>query len=140
MSHLVNLDERQEMRILLVDDNVQFLRVAAEFLQRNSGLAVVGSHGGGANTLTQAKNLQPQVILLSLDAPDLGGLETIPVLRNMLPGVGIIALALSDGSAYRRAALAAGADDLVCKEDLTTDLLPVILRVAQAREHALRAG
>jgi CheY-like chemotaxis protein len=50
--------------------------------------------------------------------PGLTGLETIPRLRNMLPGVGIIALTLLKGNAYRQAALAAGADDLVRKTEL----------------------
>jgi CheY-like chemotaxis protein len=59
------------------------------------------------------------------------GLETISRLRNMLPGVGIIALTLLEGNAYRQAALAAGADDLVPKAELITDLLPV-RRVTQA--------
>ncbi len=54
------------------------------------------------------------------------GLETIPCLRNILPGVGIIALTLLEGNAYRQAALAAGADDLAPKAELTSDLLPAI--------------
>jgi CheY-like chemotaxis protein len=53
-------------------------------------------------------------------------------LRNMLLGVGIIALTLLAGNAYRQAAMAAGADDLVRKAELITDLLPAIGRVTQA--------
>ena len=59
------------------------------------------------------------------------GLETISRLRNILPGVGIIALTLLKGNAYRQAAMAAGADELVRKAELITDLLPGIRRVAQ---------
>jgi DNA-binding response OmpR family regulator len=54
-------------------------------------------------------------------------------LRNVLPDVGIIALAMLKGNAYRQAALAAGADDVVRKAALTTDLLPAIRRVTQAK-------
>jgi len=46
--------------------------------------------------------------------------------------VGIIALSLLEGNAYRQAAMAAGADDLVRKGELTTDLLPAIRRVTRA--------
>ena len=60
-------------------------------------------------------------------------METISRLRNMLPGVGIIALTLLNGNAYQQAALAAGADDLVGKAEVVTDLLPAIRRVAQAK-------
>jgi DNA-binding NarL/FixJ family response regulator len=50
----------------------------------------------------------------------------------MLPGVGIIALTLLEGNAYRQAAMAAGADDLTRKAQLTTELLSAIRRVMQA--------
>jgi DNA-binding NarL/FixJ family response regulator len=69
------------------------------------------------------------VILIGLDRP---GLETISRLRTVLPGVGIIALTLLNNSASRKAAMAAGADDVVLKAELITDLLPAIRRVAQA--------
>jgi DNA-binding NarL/FixJ family response regulator len=79
---------------------------------------------GTWEALAQARDLQPQVILIGLDKP---GLETISRLRKVLPGVGIIALTLLEGKDYRQAALAAGADDLVCKAELITDLLPATL-------------
>jgi DNA-binding NarL/FixJ family response regulator len=50
------------------------------------------------------------VILIGLGRP---ALETISRMRKVLPGVGIIALTLLKGDAYRQAALAAGADDVV---------------------------
>jgi DNA-binding NarL/FixJ family response regulator len=114
--------------VLLVDDNEAFLRVATDFVQRHDELIVVGAVCGGEEALAQAQDLRPQVILIGLDRP---GLETISRLRNVLPDVGIIALTL-EGDTYRQAALAAGADDLVRKAALITDLLPAIRRVAQA--------
>jgi len=53
-------------------------------------------------------------------------------LRNMLLGVGIIALTLLNSNAYRQAMMAAGADDVLRKAALTTELLPAIRRVTQA--------
>jgi DNA-binding NarL/FixJ family response regulator len=117
------------LRVLLVDDNEAFRRVATDFLQRQRELIVVGAMRGGEGVLAQAQDLGPQVILIGLDRP---GLEIISHLRKVLPGVGIIALTLLEGDAYRQAALAAGADDLVRKAELTTDLLPAIRRVTQA--------
>ena len=73
-----------------------------------------------------------RLIGLNLNKRGFGVLETIPRLRKVLPGVGIIALTLLEGNAYRQAALAAGADDLVRKAELTTDLLPAIRQVMQA--------
>lgn len=113
-------------RVLLLDSNADFVEVAAEFLRRHYGLVIVGAFLGYADLLTMVQELQPQVILVDLDTRGSLGLETIPCLRDTLPGAGIIALTLSNSSAYHQAALAAGADDLICKADLTRDLLPAI--------------
>jgi len=88
--------------------------------------------GEGRRPWPKTQNLQPQVILIGLDTPGPTGLETIPRLRKVLPNVGIIALTLLEGNAYRQAALAAGAGDVVRKAELTTDLLPAIRHVTQA--------
>jgi CheY-like chemotaxis protein len=61
------------------------------------------------------------------------GLETITRLRNVLLCVGIIALTLQEGNAYRQAAMAAGGDDVVRKAKLTTERLPAIRGVTQAK-------
>jgi DNA-binding NarL/FixJ family response regulator len=129
MPNRADLKDSSKIRLLVVDDNEPFLRVATDFLQRHDELIVVGAICEGEEALAQAQDLGPQVILIGLDKP---GLETISRLRKVLPGVGIIALTLLEGNAYRQAVMAAGADELVRKAELTTDLLPAIRRVMQA--------
>jgi DNA-binding NarL/FixJ family response regulator len=119
-----------KIHILLVDDNEAFLRVASDFLQRQHELIVVGAIRGSEEALAQAQDLRLQVILIDLDK---SGLETISRLRSLLPDVGIITLTLLNDDAYRQAVLAVGADDLVCKAELVSDLLPAIRRVARAK-------
>jgi DNA-binding NarL/FixJ family response regulator len=131
MSNPTHLEKASKIRVLLVDDHEAFLRVATEFLQRHDELTVVGVARGGEEALAQAQDLQPGIVLIDLNMPGLGGLETIPRLRAMLPKAGIIALTLLDPKAYRQAALAAGADDFVRKANLSTELLPAIRRVAK---------
>jgi CheY-like chemotaxis protein len=122
--------------VLLVDDNATFLRIATRFLEVHGQdeVVVIGKARDGMEALAQAQELQPQVILLDLVMPDLSGLEVIPRLRAMLPDVGIIALTVMGNKYYRTAALAAGADDLVSKGAMSTELLPAIRRVIHARE------
>jgi DNA-binding NarL/FixJ family response regulator len=127
-SNRADLEDSFKIRVLLVDDNEAFRRAATDFLQRQHELIVVSAIRG-EEALAQAQDLGPQVILIGLDKP---GLENISRLRNMLPGVGVIALTLLEGNAYRQAALAAGADDVVRKAELITDLLPTIRRVTRA--------
>jgi CheY-like chemotaxis protein len=100
MPNRADLKDSLKIRVLVVDDNEAFLRVATDFLQRHDDLIVVGAICEGEEALAQVQDLQPQVILIGLDTP---GLEILPRLRNILPGVGIIALTLLEGNAYRQA-------------------------------------
>jgi DNA-binding NarL/FixJ family response regulator len=121
--------------VLLVDDNPAFLRIATRFLQEqgHDEVIVVGAAGGGEEGLILAQEQRPDIVLVDLRMPGLSGLETIPLLRSMLPSVGIIALTLWDANGYRGAALAAGADDFVSKFAVNTELLPAIQRVARSK-------
>jgi DNA-binding NarL/FixJ family response regulator len=119
--------------VLLVDDSPFFRCIAARFLGAYDDVALVGTADGGEGALSQAQALRPQVVLLDLAMPGMSGLEVIPLLRRLLPQVGIVALTLQDTDGYRDAAFAAGADDFVPKSVMNTTLLPAIRRVAQAR-------
>ena len=121
--------------VLLVDDNAAFLRILTRFFQEHyqNEVMVLATAGGGAEGLDRARELRPDIVLLDLRMPGLCGLETIPLLRSMLPDVGIIVLTLWDANGYREAALAAGADDLLSKFVLNTDLLAAIRRVARSK-------
>jgi DNA-binding NarL/FixJ family response regulator len=136
MSNPTDLEEEDvKIRVLLVDDHEAFLRVATEVLQRHHELDVVGVARGGEEALAQAQALRPEVILIDLRMPGLNGMASIPRLRAMLPQAGIIALTLLNPNAYRRAALAAGADDFVSKRKLRTDLLPAIRQAVSSQCH-----
>ena len=125
-------NKMKPISVLLVDDNPSFLHIATRFLEQHDDVAVVGAAGGGEEALALAQDLEPDIVLVDLAMPGLSGLATIPLLRVILPKVGIIALTVLDISSYRQAALAAGVNDFVSKASLSTDLLPAILRVAQA--------
>jgi DNA-binding NarL/FixJ family response regulator len=114
--------------VLVVDDNAFFLKATADFLVRHQEL-VVGTVCGRENVIAQAQSVKAHVILVGLNGI---GLEMITHLRQALPSIGIIALTLAEGDAYRQAVVAAGADDIVCKAELVIDLLPAIWRVMQA--------
>jgi CheY-like chemotaxis protein len=63
-----------ELRCLIVDDNPEFLRAAADLLQRQ-GLNVVGIASNIADALKKANELQPDVSLVDIDLGDESGLD-----------------------------------------------------------------
>jgi two-component system OmpR family response regulator len=135
MRHPADLEERGEIRILFIAGNPTFRPVVTSFLKRCDELSLVGTVWGREKVLAQALDLRPQVILFDLDTSDRTGLATIADLRAALPEACLIALSLLGADGYRQAVLAAGADDLVLKSNLRTDLLPAIRRAAQDGRH-----
>jgi DNA-binding NarL/FixJ family response regulator len=127
------VDDGPKTRVLLVEDNQDLLRAESHLLRRHRGCLVVAATLSDDETLAHIPDLKPQVVVLDLDRPAANGLGIIPCLREALPGVGIIGLTVSKGSAYWQAARAAGADDVVCKPDMVRDLPPAIQRVARLR-------
>ncbi len=122
--------------VMLVDDSATFLHLLTRFLQQEASdeVEVVGTATRGAEAILKASVLQPKMILLDLNMPDLSGLDALPRIRAMLPEAGIIALTLLDADSYRKMTLDAGADDFVSKTTLERDLLPAIRRLAQSAD------
>jgi DNA-binding NarL/FixJ family response regulator len=135
MKNPTDPEQQSRMHILFIAGNLAFRPVVTRFLGECDELSLVDIIPASEKVLAQAQDLQPQVILLDLDTSDQTGLETIYNLRALLPEVGIIALSLLDAERYRQAVLAAGANDLVLKSNLGTELLPAIRRAAQDGRH-----
>ena len=123
-----------KIRILLVDDSIPFLDIAASFLSDHEGLIIVGTAQNGDEALSQAADLHPEFVLLDINMPGLSGIETTPYLRQILPGADIIVLSFQNSETYKEAALVAGADDFIPKDTLTYALIPAIHRVFQRSE------
>jgi two-component system response regulator NreC len=96
-------------------------------------LTVVGEAGDGDELLRRAGLLGPDVILLDLTMPHLGGLPAIERLRQECPKAQILVLTMHDDPAYFRAALAAGAHGYVVKRAAYAELLSGIRAVARGR-------
>jgi DNA-binding NarL/FixJ family response regulator len=118
--------------LMLVDDSATFLNLLTRFLQQEAAddVEVVGTAMRGTEAILKASVLQPKMVLLDLNMPDLSGLEALPLIREMLPDASIIALTLLDAGSYRKVTLDAGADEFISKTTLEKDLLPAIRRLA----------
>lgn len=97
-------------RVLLVDDTPGVRTVLRMALMRLGDFDVVGEAGDGETAMEMARRLRPDVILLDLAMPTMGGLEVLPRLREWLPESRIVVLSgfIANGAGER--ALKLGAD------------------------------
>jgi len=121
--------------VLLVDSSPIFLQSVVRFVQGDGPDQVVvgGAMSGGAEALALAESLRPDVVLWGIGVPALPQLQLLPQVRVMLPQAGIIVLGVLEAEGYQQAALAAGADAFLLKDDLPATLLPSIMDVMRGR-------
>jgi DNA-binding NarL/FixJ family response regulator len=114
------------IRILLVDDNLDFLRSANNFLSVQPSLEVVGGVTSGKDALEQIPHLTPHLILMDWAMPEMSGLETTRQIKASKEAPRIVILTLYDTPQYRKAAQSAGADGFISKGVLSEQLIPLI--------------
>jgi DNA-binding NarL/FixJ family response regulator len=98
----------RRVRILVVDDH-QMLREALVGMLEAAGFEVVGAVGDGADATSLAVELTPDVVLMDLSMPVLNGLDATRLLREVVPGVAIVAFSALDSPELKRQAFDAGA-------------------------------
>jgi DNA-binding NarL/FixJ family response regulator len=115
------------VRVLLVDDNPQFLESATTFLLANAGISVIGCAASGTEALEQVKDLQPDLVLMDVAMPGMDGIEAARRLKAEHEGaIRVVILTLHNISEYRAAAELVHADGFVTKSEFGTELLPLI--------------
>lgn len=83
----------KKIRVLVVDDHTVIRKGLCSLLSAEKyGIEVVGEAADGQDAIEKARQLQPEVILLDLAMPGMGGLEAIPTIRQDNPGARILIL------------------------------------------------
>jgi len=114
------------VRTLIVDDHAAFLDELAHVLEEDREMDVVGRAALGEEALEQTTALRPDLVLMDLAMPGMGGLEATRRLKAEPGAPRVIMLSLHEHPMYRTAALDAGANGFVPKSKLGITLLPMI--------------
>ena len=97
------------IRLLLVDDNEDLRFLVRTAVEARGGFEVIGEASDGRLGVELAASLQPEVVLLDLDMPAMGGLEALPLVREAAPGTKVIVLSSFRREDYEQAVRAGGA-------------------------------
>src|SRR5689334_16210959 len=101
---------------MLVDDHDLFRRGLELVLRDELDLEIVGEAGDGLAAIERATELQPDVVLMDVRMPGVGGIEATRRIRNALPATKVVMLTVSDDEEDLYAAIRAGANGYLLKE------------------------
>ncbi len=118
--------------VLVVDDDFMVARLHARFVERTAGFEVVGVAATGQEAIELVARLDPDLVLLDVHLPDLGGLEVLARLRESGSRAGVVMVTAERDADVVRAALAGGAMQYVVKPFEQQDLAERLLRVRGA--------
>src|SRR5207245_3314315 len=109
------------IKVLLVDDNTLFRDGIVQILHADGRFEVVGQASNGAEAVAAAGRLLPDLILMDLRMPGMGGVEAIRAIRADAPEVPIGVLTMFAAHDYVQSALKAGASGYVAKDATPAD-------------------
>jgi len=120
----------RELKVLLVDDHAGFIAAAVRHFRRLPWLNLVGSAGNGIEAIAQCEVLRPDVVLMDLAMPEMGGLQATRLIKAQdAPPYVVIASHFDDGE-HREHAMRAGADAFVSKLAYIHDVVPLLEKLA----------
>ena len=118
--------------VLLIDDHTAVRQAVRVMLEAEADVGVVGEASDGAEGVAAAARLQPDVTIVDLAMPGMGGLAAIPEMQKAAPRAAILVFTMHHNAAYVHEAMRAGARGYVLKSAPKEVLLAAI--------RALRTG
>lgn len=121
------------LRLLLADDHTVVRSGIRMLLQSFAGIEIVAEADGGQAALELAEKTAPDIVLLDISMPDLGGIEVAAQMRLRFPQTRVVILSMHGDVEYVAQALQAGAAGYLLK-DATPDELETALQVVARGE------
>ncbi|WP_026671954.1 protein-glutamate methylesterase/protein-glutamine glutaminase [Alkalihalobacterium bogoriense] len=106
---------KEKYGVLVVDDSAFMRKTIGVIIEENPNFYVIGKARNGIDAIEKIKRLQPDIITLDIEMPELDGLETLQVIMTEFP---IPVVMLSNGAESTLEAFELGAVDFVIKESL----------------------
>ena len=116
----------KKIRIILADDHPIVRTGIKNALAEQKNIEIVGEASSGAQALKKAKELLPDIVLMDISMPGMGGLEAAQRLHNSLPKVRVLVFTMHDNKEYVLEIIRSGASGYVLKDTSTFELVRAI--------------
>lgn len=122
-----------KIRVFIVDDHTIFREGLRALVDVQADLQVVGEAADGDLALAAIIQSRPDVVIMDISMPRLGGAQATEQIRQACPEVRVLALTAHDGTEYVQRLLSAGAAGYLLKRAAAADLVRAIRAVAAGR-------
>ena len=121
------------VKILLVDDHAVVRAGIRRLLEQHPGFAVIAEAESGERAYQAYGECEPDVCVMDLTMPGMGGLEAIKRILTRYPAAKILVLSMHENAAFASQSLKAGAKGYLPKSSLAEDLVSALEAVAQGK-------
>ena len=118
----------EKIKVLIVDDIAETRENIRKLLQFESDVNVVGTARTGQEAIDLSSDLEPHVVLMDINMPDMDGIMATELIRQQAPWVQIVILSVQGDPNYMRRAMLAGARDFLTKPPTIDELISAIRR------------
>src|ERR1700690_4215917 len=120
-----------KIRVLIVDDVADTRENVRKLLQFEADVDVVGAARSGKEGIKLSQELDPDVVLMDINMPDIDGISATESIRQKSPQIQVIILSVQNDQNYMRRAMLAGARDFLTKPPVGDELISAIRRAGE---------
>ncbi len=128
---MTNSNPENKIRVLLAEDHTLVRQGFRRILEDDARITVVGEASTGLAAVQLTKELKPDVVVMDLSMPELGGLEASAEILKELPDTKILILSMYSNDAYVRKAFEIGAKGYILNNAIEVDLTRAVLALAE---------
>jgi len=124
-----------KIRVLIVDDVSETRENVKKLLQFESDVEVVGVARTGKEAIQASQDLNPDVVLMDINMPDMDGIAATEAIRAKQQAVQVVILSVQSDQNYMRRAMLAGARDFLTKPPMGDELISAIRRAGEMAQN-----
>lgn len=121
------------IRIVLADDHAVVREGTCQLLEREPDIEVVGEASNGQEAIDLVESLKPQVVVMDVRMPGIGGVEATKQIKKRFPHVEVLVMTAYDDDEFVFASLEAGASGYLLKTAPVKELIKAIHEVAEGQ-------
>lgn len=118
------------LRVLLVDDHEGFINAVLRHMRKHPWIEIAGSAANGIEAVERSERLRPDVVLMDLAMPEMGGLQATRLIKAQDAPPFVAIVSHFDDNEHREHALRAGSDAFVSKLNYMQEVLPLLQKLA----------